>query len=88
MPPCWNRIVPYNRRSPWRFEVVCPTVDNIASALLYFLMFFRRRLFEKTSTMDWLSKRTLVGFMCPPDWLNVCWYLSLTPLLVAVPYVT
>ena len=88
MPAGWNHTVTYPRRSPWRFVVVHPPVENIASALSDFLMFFRRHLFGKTSTVDWLSRMTQVGLMCPPDWLNVFWYSSLGSLLVAVYAVT
>ena len=44
--PGWNHTVPYPGRSPWRFLVVCPPLEKIASALSYFLIFFRRRLLE------------------------------------------
>ena len=73
MPPVCNHTVPCPGRSPWRSVVVYPLVEKIASDLSNFLMFFRRRLFENTSTVDWMSSRTQVGLMCPPDWPNVTW---------------
>ena len=62
-PPGWNHTVPYPGRSPWRSVVVRPPVEKFSSDLSYFLVFFRRRLFENTSTVDWLSRRTHVGLM-------------------------
>ena len=38
--------------------------------------------------MHWLSRRTHVGMMCPPDYLNVCWHSSIGFLSTTVPAVT
>ena len=60
IPPGWNHTVTYPGKSPWGSVVIRFPVEKIASDLSNFLMFFRRRLFEKTSTVDWLSRRNQV----------------------------